>query len=123
MKELIDLVQADYRKDAKDLPDFSSGDTVNLHILIREGDKERIQQFKGVVIQRKGKGATETVTVRKISGGIGVERIIPVHSPNLAKVEVVRRGRVRRSRIYYMRKLQGKAARIKENKYYKAPKA
>ncbi len=120
MKELIDLVQADYRKDANDLPDFSAGDTVNLHILIREGEKERIQQFKGVVIQRKGKDATATITVRKISGGIGVERIIPLHSPNLAKIEVVRRGRVRRSRIYYMRERQGKAARIKENFGYKS---
>ncbi|MFW5659477.1 MAG: 50S ribosomal protein L19 [Bacteroidota bacterium] len=120
MKELIDLVQAEYRKDANDIPDFSAGDTVNLHILIREGEKERIQQFKGVVIQRKGKDATATITVRKISGGIGVERIIPLHSPNLAKIEVVRRGRVRRSRIYYMRERQGKSARIKENYGYKA---
>ena len=120
MKELIDLVQADYRKDANDLPDFSAGDTVNLHILIREGDKERIQQFKGVVIQRKGKDATATITVRKMSGGIGVERIIPLHSPNLAKIDVLRRGRVRRSRIYYMRQRQGKSARIKENFGYKA---
>jgi len=97
-----------------DLPVFRAGDTVNVHVKIREGDKERIQVFKGVVI-RKRRGATNaTFTVRKISYGIGVERIFPLHSPNIDKIEVVTRGRVRRSRLYYLRKLRGKAARIKE---------
>jgi large subunit ribosomal protein L19 len=97
-----------------DLPVFKAGDTVNVHVKIREGDKERIQVFKGVVI-RKRRGATNaTFTVRKVSYGIGVERIFPLHSPNIDKIEVVTRGRVRRSRLYYLRKLRGKAARIKE---------
>jgi large subunit ribosomal protein L19 len=97
-----------------DLPAFKPGDTVNVHVKIREGDKERIQVFRGVVI-RKRKGATNaTFTVRKISYGVGVERIFPLHSPNIDRIEVVTRGRVRRSRLYYLRKLRGKAARIKE---------
>jgi large subunit ribosomal protein L19 len=97
-----------------DLPVFKAGDTVNVHVKIREGDKECIQVFKGVVI-RKRRGATNaTFTVRKVSYGIGVERIFPLHSPNIDKIEVVTRGRVRRSRLYYLRKLRGKAARIKE---------
>lgn len=97
-----------------DLPYFKPGDTVKVHVRIKEGEKERIQVFKGVVI-RKRKGTTNaTVTVRKISYGIGVERIFPLHSPNVQKIEVVSRGRVRRSRLYYLRKRRGKAARIKE---------
>jgi large subunit ribosomal protein L19 len=97
-----------------DLPYFKPGDTVKMHLRIKEGEKERIQVFKGVVI-RKRKGTTNaTVTVRKISYGIGVERIFPLHSPNIKKIEVVSRGRVRRSRLYYLRKRRGKAARIKE---------
>jgi large subunit ribosomal protein L19 len=97
-----------------DLPAFKPGDTVNVHVKIREGDKERIQVFRGVVI-RKRKGATNaTFTVRKISYGVGVERIFPLHSPNIDRIEVVTRGRVRRSRLYYLRKLRGKAARIKD---------
>lgn len=97
-----------------DLPYFKSGDTVKVYVKIKEGEKERIQVFKGVVI-RKRKGTTNaTVTVRKISYGIGVERIFPLHSPNIQKIDVVTRGRVRRSRLYYLRKRRGKAARIKE---------
>ena len=97
-----------------DLPYFKSGDTVKVYVKIKEGEKERIQVFKGVVI-RKRKGTTNaTVTVRKISYGIGVERIFPLHSPSIQKIDVVSRGRVRRSRLYYLRKRRGKAARIKE---------
>ena len=97
-----------------DLPYFRPGDTVKVHVKIKEGEKARIQVFKGVVI-RKRKGTTNaTFTVRKISYGIGVERIFPLHSPNIGRIEVVSRGRVRRSRLYYLRKRRGKAARIKE---------
>ena len=97
-----------------DLPYFKPGDTVKVHVKIKEGEKERIQVFKGIVI-RKRKGTTNaTFTVRKISYGIGVERIFPLHSPNIGRVEVVSRGRVRRSRLYYLRKRRGKSARIKE---------
>ncbi len=95
-------------------PDFSPGDTVRVHVKIREGEKERIQVFEGVVIARKHGGVRETFTVRKISFGVGVERIFPLHSPSIDKIEVVRRGRVRRAKLYYLRKLRGKAARIRE---------
>ncbi len=95
-------------------PEFKAGDTINVHYKITEGDKTRIQQFKGVVIQRKGSGLTETFTVRKISAGVGVERIIPIHSPNIDKIEVIKKGKVRRARIFYQRERQGKKARIKE---------
>jgi large subunit ribosomal protein L19 len=95
-------------------PDFASGDTITVHYKIKEGNKERIQQFKGVVLQRKGSGTTETVTVRKVSGGIGVERIMPLASPYIDKIEVHKRGRVRRARIFYLRNRKGKSARIGE---------
>jgi large subunit ribosomal protein L19 len=98
------------------MPDFAAGDTVKVHVLVKEGDKERSQIFQGVVIRRKGSGINETFTVRKISGGIGVERIFPLHSPQISKIEVVRRGRVRRSKLYYLRELKGKSARIREKK-------
>ena len=98
----------------KDVPDFSSGDTVKVYVRIIENNKERIQVFQGVVMQRRGSGVSETFTVRKISSGVGVERTFPVNSPALAKIELVKRGRVRRSRITYLRKRSGKAARIKE---------
>jgi large subunit ribosomal protein L19 len=97
-----------------DVPEFSSGDTVKVHVLIKEGDKERIQVFQGDVIGRRGGGTGATFTVRKISEGIGVERVFPLHSPNVAKIERVRQGQVRRSKLYYMRDLTGKSARIKE---------
>jgi len=99
-----------------DLPDFSPGDTVNVHVKIREGEKERIQVFQGVVISKRSGTTNATFTVRKISYGIGVERVFPLHSPILDKIEVVTRGRVRRAKIYYLRKLRGKAARIKERR-------
>lgn len=101
----------------KEAPDFKAGDTVTVHYKIREGNKERLQLFQGVVLQRRGTGASETFTVRKISGGIGVERIIPVHSPFVEKIEVNKRGRVRRARIFYLRERRGKSARIKERRF------
>ena len=97
-----------------DVPAFSSGDTVKVYVRIIENNKERIQVFQGVVMQRRGSGVSETFTVRKISSGVGVERTFPVHSPAISKIELVKRGRVRRSRITYLRKRSGKAARIKE---------
>lgn len=100
-----------------DIPDFKPGDTIKVHAKIKEGDKERIQIFQGAVI-RKRKGRTgATFTVRKISYGIGVERIFPLHSPTIDKIEIIAKGKVRRGRIYYMRKLKGKAARIKEKRF------
>ena len=101
---------------ANDIPSFKSGDTITVYYTIKEGDKQRTQFFKGDVIQRKGNGATETFTVRKISHSIGVERIFPVNSPLIEKIEVNKKGKVRRARIYYLRELTGKKARIKEAK-------
>ncbi len=112
MEELIKLVQAEYAKD--DVPQFKAGDTLNVYVKIREGEKERVQQFKGTCLQRRGSGATETFTVRKISGGIGVERIFPIHSPSIEQIEVLRQGKVRRARLFYLRDKIGKKARIKE---------
>ncbi len=97
-----------------DIPQFRAGDTLAVHVRVIEGDKERIQIFQGVCIKIKGGGINESFTVRKISNGVGVERIFPMHSPRLAKIEVLRRGRVRRAKLYYLRNLRGKAARIKE---------
>lgn len=97
-----------------DAPVIEIGDTVKVSVKIREGDKERIQLFEGTVIARKGSGVSETFTVRRVSYGVGVERVFPVHSPNVAKVEVVRHGRVRRSKLYYLRDRVGKAAKVKE---------
>ena len=99
-----------------DLPAFGPGDTVNVHVKIKEGEKERVQVFQGVVISKRKGTTNATFTVRKVSYGIGVERIFPMHSPIIDKVEVVSRGRVRRAKIYYLRKLRGKAARIKERR-------
>ncbi len=100
-----------------DLPEFGAGDTVRVHVRVIEGEKERTQTYEGTVIQRKGVGIRETFTVRKIAtGGVGVERIFPVHSPRLARVELLRGGKVRRSRIFYMRELRGRAARITERR-------
>jgi large subunit ribosomal protein L19 len=99
-----------------DLPDFNPGDTVRVHVKIKEGEKERIQAFQGVVISKRGGAANATFTVRKVSYGVGVERIFPTNSPIIDRVEVVSLGRVRRSKIYYLRKLRGKAARIKERR-------
>jgi large subunit ribosomal protein L19 len=97
-----------------DIPDFRPGDTVKVHAKVVEGTRERVQIFEGVVIAKKGSGISETYTVRKISSGVGVERIFPLHTPRVEKIEVVRHGRVRRAKLYYLRNLQGKAARIKE---------
>ena len=109
---ILDKVDAAQLRD--DIPKFRPGDTVNVHVKVIEGDKSRIQVFKGVVIRRQNGGIRETFTVRKISFGIGVERTLPVHSPNIDKIEVVSRGKVRRAKLYYLRNLRGKAAKIKE---------
>ncbi|KFZ39760.1 MULTISPECIES: 50S ribosomal protein L19 [Thermoactinomyces] len=98
----------------KDIPQFRAGDTLRVHVRVKEGQRERIQVFEGVVIQRRGGGISETFTVRKISYGIGVERTFPLHSPRIEKIEVVRRGKVRRAKLFYLRERRGKAARIKE---------
>lgn len=100
----------------KDYPGFSAGDTITVHYKIKEGNKERIQQFRGVVLQRRGSGVNETFTVRKMSGSIGVERIFPSQSPFIEKIEVNKYGKVRRARIFYLRKLTGKKARIQEKR-------
>lgn len=117
-KECIHMQQliADITKDQlrTDRPEFKPGDTVKVHVKVVEGTRERIQMFEGVVIRRQNGGISETFTVRKISYGVGVERTFPVHSPRVDKIEVLRRGRVRRAKLYYLRNLRGKAARIKE---------
>lgn len=97
-----------------DIAQFTAGDTVNVHYRVREGEKERIQQYEGVVLNERGSGANKTFTVRKISNNVGVERIFPLYSPFIAKIEVKKRGSVRRSKLFYLRELRGKAARIKE---------
>jgi len=99
-----------------DLPDFAPGDTVRVSVRVVEGDKHRVQAFQGYVIRRRGSGISETFTVRKLSGGVGVERIFPLHVPSIEKIEVLRRGRVRRAKLFYLRDLRGKAARIKERR-------
>ena len=98
----------------KDLPSFRPGDTLKVHVKVIEGSRERVQLFEGVVIKRRGGGISETFTVRKISYGVGVERTFPLHSPKIDRIEVTRRGKVRRAKLYYLRELRGKAARIKE---------
>ena len=113
---MIELQQVELPYLKSDVPEFRSGDTVRVHVRVVEGEKERIQVFQGVVIGRKGGGSRETFAVRKISGGVAVERIFPLHSPSIAKLEVVRQGRVRRAKLYYLRTLRGKAARIDERR-------
>ena len=115
MANLVDFVNNELST-KKDFPTFSAGDTITVYYEIREGEKTRTQFFKGVVIQRKGSGITETFTIRKMSGAIGVERIFPVNMPALQKVEVNQRGKVRRARIFYFRELTGKKAKIKERR-------
>lgn len=113
----MDLVkQIESSQIRTDLPEFAAGDNVSVHYKIREGEKERIQVFQGTVLQRRNAGLDETFTVRKMSSGIGVERIFPTNSPNIDKIVVNRRGKVRRARIFYLRKLSGKSARIKERR-------
>ena len=114
--DLMKVVDQEYASQ-NELPKFSAGDTITVHYKMREGNKERIQQYRGVVIQRKGKGHTETFTVRKMSGNIGVERIFPSSSPFIDKIEINKHGRVRRARIFYFRDLTGKKARIKEKRF------
>jgi large subunit ribosomal protein L19 len=101
-----------------DIPDFRPGDTIKVMVRVREGDKERLQAFEGVCIGRRGGGKSETFTVRKISAGVGVERVFPLQSPTVAAVELVRRGRVHRAKLYYLRSLAGKAARIRERQEF-----
>jgi large subunit ribosomal protein L19 len=111
---LINLVEESQLR--KDLTPFNVGDTIKVHLKVKEGDKERIQVFEGIVIAKRGSGSKATFTVRKISFGIGVERIFPLHSKMIEKIEVVRRAKVRRAKLYYLRKLKGKAARLKEKR-------
>ena len=112
MSQLIDAITKEQLR--SDIPEFRPGDTVRVHAKVVEGSRERIQIFEGVVIKRRGAGVSETYTVRKISNGVGVERTFPIHTPRVAKIEVVRYGRVRRAKLYYLRTLHGKAARIQE---------
>ncbi|MCF6094345.1 50S ribosomal protein L19 [Microaerobacter geothermalis] len=112
MQEIIRQIGQEQLK--KDIPDFRPGDTVRVHVKVIEGQRERIQVFEGTVIRRRGSGLSETFIVRKISYGVGVERTFPLHSPKIDKIEVVRHGKVRRAKLYYLRNLRGKAARIKE---------
>ena len=115
MADLIKLVEQEYAKVRDKFPAFKPGDTINVHVKIKEGNKERIQQFQGTVIQRKSRGTNgESFTVRKISNGVGVERIFPLVSPSIDKIELVKEGRVRRAKLYYLKGRQGKAARIRE---------
>jgi large subunit ribosomal protein L19 len=114
MSDLINELEREQFRD--ETPDFAPGDTVRVLYRVREGEKERIQAFEGVCLGRRGGGVGETFTVRKISGGIGVERIFPLHAPTVKGIEVVRRGRVRRAKLYYLRGLRGKAARIPEKR-------
>jgi large subunit ribosomal protein L19 len=99
-----------------DIPEFSPGDTVRVMVRVREGEKERLQAFEGICIARRGGGISESFTVRKISAGVGVERIFPLHSPSIATIEMIRKGRVRRAKLYFLRQLAGKAARIREDR-------
>ncbi|MBI4544399.1 MAG: 50S ribosomal protein L19 [Gemmatimonadetes bacterium] len=110
--DTLQQVQREQLRD--DLPAFDPGDTIRVNVRVREGEKERLQAFEGVCIARKGGGVSETFTVRKVSGGVGVERIFPIHSPSIDSIKVVRQGRVRRAKLYYLRRLRGKAARIRE---------
>ncbi len=114
-KTLIQYVEENFVT-KNELPSFKAGDTITVHYKIKEGDKERVQQFQGVVLQRSGEGVTATFTIRKMSGTVGVERIIPICSPFIDKIEVNKRGAVRRARIFYLRELKGKKARIKEKR-------
>ncbi|GAB6161161.1 50S ribosomal protein L19 [Desulfothermus naphthae] len=116
MDHIIKKIEQDHMR--YDIPEFRAGDTVNVHIRLIEGEKERIQVFKGTVIRVRGSGTNRTFTVRKVSSGIGVERTFPIHSPSIERIEVVDRGKVRQSRIYYLRDRKGKAARIKSRDIY-----
>ncbi|MFI3263125.1 MAG: 50S ribosomal protein L19 [Rikenellaceae bacterium] len=119
MVNLIKIASESFLTEAKSYPEFKSGDTITVTYKIKEGSKERLQSFRGVVIQRRGSGATQTFTVRKISDGVGVERIFPFFSPFIESIVLNKSGVVRRARIFYYRELKGKKARIKEKKYVK----
>jgi len=112
--DILSVIEREGLRD--DIPEFRPGDTLRVQVRVREGEKERLQVFEGVCIARRGGGISESFTLRKVSSGIGVERIFPLHSPGLAEIKVVRRGRVRRAKLYYLRKLSGKAARIPERR-------
>jgi len=114
-EELISFIEGRYLR--KDLPDFKVGDTVRVYFRIKEGDKERIQPFEGVVLKFQGGMNRRTFTVRRVTGGLGVERTFPLHSPRLEKIEIIRRGKVRRAKLYYLRERIGKAAKVKERFY------
>ena len=114
MMEFIRMVEAPHVKAQR--PEFRPGDTVRVHVRVLEGDKERLQAFEGIVMRRRASGTRATFTVRRVTYGVGVERTFPLHSPTIDKIEVVRRGQVRRARLYYLRQLKGKAARIKERR-------
>jgi large subunit ribosomal protein L19 len=114
MADIMKIVEA--AETQKEIPSFSPGDTIKVHVKVKEGDKERIQIFQGIVIARKGGGSRSMFTVRKISGGVGVERMFPLYSPTIDRIEVERHGRVRRAKLYYLRDLRGKAARIEERR-------
>ncbi len=114
MNNIIDQIEKEQLRD--DLTSFNIGDTVRVMVKVKEGDKERIQAYEGVVIAKKGSGIRETFTVRRVSFGIGVERTFPMHSPRIDKILVIRKGKVRRAKIYYIRNLSGKAAKVKENR-------
>ena len=116
MNELMQAVQQEFAA-RKEFPEFGAGDTITVTYKIKEGNKERLQAFRGVVLQRKGGGINETFTIRKMSGNVGVERIFPIESPFIEKIEVNKFGKVRRARIYYLRALTGKKARIKERRF------
>ncbi len=118
LSKIMDLLKIAQEQlvEAKSWPEFRSGDTITVYYKIKEGNKEREQQFQGVVLQRRGQGLTETFTIRKISGNVGVERIFPVHSPKITRIDLNKRGKVRRARIFYLRDMVGKSARIKERK-------
>jgi large subunit ribosomal protein L19 len=116
MAEMNTLDALDAESLRSDIPDFRPGDTLKVHVRVVEGSRERVQVFQGVVIRRQGGGVRETFTVRKVSFGVGVERTFPVHTPIIAKIEVVTRGDVRRAKLYYLRDLRGKAAKIKEKR-------
>jgi large subunit ribosomal protein L19 len=116
MSFTVPQIEAIERAQMREVPAFRVGDTIKVHFRIREGDKERIQVFEGVVLRRTGGGLTATFTVRKVSYGVGVERIFPVHSPRIEKIEIAARGHVRRARLYYLRELKGKKARLRQSK-------